>query len=94
MGYDVSAVPNAARGIIANSHEEVAAVAALLEEKQTVNGYEIYETIKKVSKKEERVRVTVEDTDVGKQHVEEVQSTKGVVVFDEKWVQKDLALAA
>jgi hypothetical protein len=94
MGYDVSTASNVARGIIANNHKEVAAVAALLEEKRTVTGHEIQETMKNVSKKEERVMVIVEDADVGKIHIEEVQATKGVVVFDKKWVKEDVALAA
>lgn len=88
MGYDVSAAANAARKIIDQNHEEVAAVASLLEERQTVNGQEIQETIKNVAREREMARVTVEDTQEGKCYTEEVHLINGRVIFDKTWVKK------
>lgn len=93
-GHDVSIVHaignhgafSAARTIVAMNHDNISAVAALIEEKGTVSGGEIEATMDAVDKKEEKVTIVVEDITAGKRKQEKVIASKGVVVFKSEWL--------
>ncbi len=88
MGHDAAAVSSAARAIIDKNHEQVEAVATILEEKGTVTGSEIQYAIRDAEKKEDRVKIIVENLEDGDRTTETATATKGIVVFRSEWVKR------
>jgi len=82
MGKDVSSLAKAARGIINNNWTAVETVAKLLEEKGTISGFEVKQAINSAGKpKEERVRVTIEDSGGKVQEFLDLETSSGIVMI-------------
>lgn len=88
MGRDVQAASNAARDIISANQDKVMALAELLEEKRTVDGFSIEHTLRELDNKKDKVKITVEDLVNNERHTEEGFAKRGIVIFDAKKLQK------
>jgi hypothetical protein len=82
LGYDVSSLSKAARGIISSNWTAVEAVARLLEERGTISGFEARQALNSAGiPKEEIVKVTVETLDGKVQEYSGLKANGGTVML-------------